>query len=381
MAWGREYDVIVVGAGFAGIMAAAVASGYGARTALVSLGPGSFALGSACLSFGELLSTGEKGVRAKWAEKGILEKALHAFKEISAAAGYDYKGAIDNAICLLTATGNFQEVHLAPISLASISKGKGNRRGLVVGIRQLADFDANFIAEALANEAKCRGLSAEYYACVVELPQVPREKLMGALEISRYIGDRGFRDRFISMLRNIKGDAEEIILPGVLGLDWGTREFKELEEEVGCTVGEIPTLPPSVPGVRVFRCLINYLKRKGVHLYMGFPAQDLVLEKNRCVGITVRVPGKKLFIKGQVTILATGKSGLAESDTLLGIPLDKSKRVYANEDLQLLSIEGNLVSRNILVAGSLLGDEGEKSGNAGALLTGYYAGSLAAGGM
>lgn len=381
MAWGREYDVIVVGAGFTGIVAAAVASEHGARTALVSLGPGTFALGSASLSFGEILCAGEEGFKAKWAEKGIWEKASRAFKEISAAAGYDYEGAINNARWLLTATGNLQEVHLAPISLASISTGTRNKRALVVGIRQLADFEANFIADALCNEAKRRGLPTEYYSCVVDLPQVSRERLVGALEISRYMGDRVFRDKFISTLRDIKGDADEVILPGVLGLDWGTREFKELEEEVGCTVSEIPTLPPSVPGVRVFRCLINYLKREGVHLYIGFPAQDLVLEKNCCVGITVKVPGKKLFIKGKVTILATGKSSLAESDTLLGIPLDKTKRVYANEDLQLLSVEGNLVARNLLVAGSLLGDEWEKSGNAVALLMGYYAGSLAAGGM
>ena len=45
--------------------------------------------------------------------------------------------------------------------------------------------------------------------------------------------------------------------------------WRELEARLGHPVFEVPTLPPSVPGIRVFETMTSALRRQGTRLVIG----------------------------------------------------------------------------------------------------------------
>ena len=56
-------------------------------------------------------------------------------------------------------------------------------------------------------------------------------------------------------------------MPAVLGLDDYPGAWRHLQDLIGVPVFEIPTLPPSVPGMRLYNIFKNALGHAGVQLF------------------------------------------------------------------------------------------------------------------
>jgi glycine/D-amino acid oxidase-like deaminating enzyme len=104
----NRYDVVVVGAGLAGLTAAAAAVQQNLKAALVATGPGSFVLGPGWLTTADI-------ARAGSAQE--LKEAIAFFCEKSLFAGCSLEGDLSTARPLPTLLGDFQRVALAPSSL------------------------------------------------------------------------------------------------------------------------------------------------------------------------------------------------------------------------------------------------------------------------
>ncbi|OGP56633.1 MAG: hypothetical protein A2162_10625 [Deltaproteobacteria bacterium RBG_13_52_11b] len=76
---------------------------------------------------------------------------------------------------------------------------------------------------------------------------------------------------------------------------------------MGVEVFEIPTLPPSIPGRRIFNRFRAWLIRKGVTFLMGQPVSKVSLKGTRCDGVYVLNPPVSAFYSGDRFILATGR--------------------------------------------------------------------------
>jgi hypothetical protein len=81
---------------------------------------------------------------------------------------------------------------------------------------------------------------------------------------------------------------------------------RELAEQIGRPVFEIPTLPPSVPGTRLLNVLKGWLLRQGARVQIGHAVMRPVVEGKRVVGVAVASVGRETVFHADAVILATG---------------------------------------------------------------------------
>jgi hypothetical protein len=151
-----------------------------------------------------------------------------------------------------------------------------------------------------------------------------------------------------------------MILPGILGVKTKDADMVCFEEEIGCAVCEIATLPPSVPGLRLLQCLERRLSELGVGISTGFPVQQLCMEGDRCVGVELETPGRPRRLHADEVILACGRF----SSLLQSTPM------------QFTGCRPSL-GTNLFACGSLLGQGEPRHRHAISILTGYQAGLMA----
>jgi glycerol-3-phosphate dehydrogenase subunit B len=77
------------------------------------------------------------------------------------------------------------------------------------------------------------------------------------------------RTRLGHALKGLVKSGERIGLPAILGMNAHHAVITDLERLSGVPVFEIPTLPPSVPGVRLYKALRDKLLAMGVRIEAG----------------------------------------------------------------------------------------------------------------
>ncbi len=345
-------EVLVIGEGLSGIMAAATAASEGSRVTLVSKGPGNFVLGSGCID----LNGSDR------AKLGLIddraEAAVSFFLDLTAAADCAYSGGALDRHSVPTIMGTFQQVSLAPRGLWQADP-QSFGRVLVAGIANLPSFDAKFLAERLSSHAQKMGLNTSYRSEVIALPHNPKHALT-PIEVAGHIDrDNDYRTALAQALRPAIRDAELVILPGILGVKSNDTDLVCFEEDIGCAVCELATLPPSVIGLRLLNRLERRLVQLGVDISTGFPVRKLCTEGTHCVAVELDTPGRSRELRADIVILACGRfSDLLEPTmaefTGYGSHLD-----------------------NVFACGSLLGQLEPRHRNAISILTGHQAGMLA----
>ena len=345
-------EVLVIGEGLSGIVAAATAATEGSRVTLVSKGPGNFVLGSGCIDLDG----------PDPAKLGLIddraETAVSFFLGLTSAADCAYSGGTFDRHLVPTIMGTFQAVSLAPRCLWQADP-KSFGRVLVAGLANMPSFDAKFVAERLSSHAKAMGLVTSYRNEVVTLPHNPRHALT-PIEVASHIDrDNDYRNALAQALRPAIRDAELLILPGILGVKSNDTDVVCFEEDIGCPVCELATLPPSVPGLRLLQRLERRLTQLGVDISTGFPVRKLCTEGKHCVAVELDTPGRPRELRADTVILACGRFSKLLEPTMAeftgyGSHLD-----------------------NVFACGSLLGRFEPRHRNAVSILTGHQAGMLA----
>ncbi|MDR3726829.1 MAG: FAD-binding protein [Terracidiphilus sp.] len=355
----NRFDVVVVGAGLSGLTAAAAAAHQNLKVALVATGPGSFVLGPGWLKAEDV---------ARVSSEPELREAIAFFCERSQFAGCSFAGDIAAARFLPTVLGDFQRVAFAPFSMWNSAPSEGSSTA-IVGIRGLSSFDENFMADRLNEHARAMGSSCTYAGRQISLSRnlgIPVTTLRIAAYFDR---DPAFRTELIDALRSAASGFTRILVPGMLGTQSSDQQLAQFEQDLGCSLCEMPTLPPSVPGLRVFHRLESQLRKNGVELYRGFPVQKVELLDDSCVQLQVDTPGHPMILRGESVVLATGQY----SANLLG-----NACAGYDEQMRPITSTGSVMAPNLFVAGSLLHSGAKDGGDAMEILTGYRAGNLAA---
>jgi glycerol-3-phosphate dehydrogenase subunit B len=354
----NRYDVVVVGAGLSGLVAAGVAAHRKLKVALVSIGPGSFVTRFGWLKTQDVLQA---------FAAAELKEAISFFCELARLAGCPYAGDVSASRFLPSVLGEFHSVALAPLTLWNAEPHDGAST-VIAGVRGLSGFDENFMAERLTEQARLISSGCTYSARQISFSRdmgVPVTTLRIAQCFDR---DSDFRAELIEALRTAASGFARILVPGILGMSSSAETIAEFERELGCSVGEIPTLPPSIPGLRIYHRMESYLRGIGVELYRGFPIEEVEIHDGLCAGLRVASPGRPMILHCQSTVLATGR----HSTSLLGGD-------YASCDQQMrpLTSKGSVMARNLFVAGSLSHTDTGHYNDVMHILTGYRAGNLA----
>lgn len=375
---GHAPRVVVIGAGLAGLTAALAAQAHGAVVELAAIGQGGLSLWPGWIETGDVA--------------GLAQRPHHPY----ALAGE----ALPAGLALLDALVGLQPAGRAltllgrarPVGFAaggSLGELRPGDRALVVGFSGWRDFYPRLLADAL----RADGIDARPVS--LPMPDLGGNFDEWPLDFANELDSEAGFIRLRTLLREHIGDATHVLLPAVLGFEPATRA--RLAESLRCTLIEVPTLPPSVPGTRLFRRLRSAFLARGGRLTIGAKVSGYVRQGERITGVQAEtaVHGRGRVLPADSVILATGGlyGGGWESDytgrmweTSAGLPLadvpgilswferpllaGEGQPVYAarlptDDALRPLNADGLLFADNLFAAGHTLGGFSPVSDNCG----------------
>jgi glycerol-3-phosphate dehydrogenase subunit B len=401
-------DVIVAGAGVAGLVAAVRAAQGGAKVLVLAKGAGATHLSPVTL---DVLGYAPERVESPlaalpgfvaehpehpYAKTGVdaIGDAIAWFRDTLGEA-YRYDGGLERNLMLPSAAGAVRPSALVPATMAGGDLHDGAPI-CVVGLRPMKDFHAALLADNLARQ----GHAARAVMLDLEVDRVD----VNALGIARMFDRPEARSLVAAQLAVRLKPGERVCFPAVLGLRDAMGVWRDLEHSLARPVFEVPTLPPSVPGLRVDALLVAALRRAGGRIIVG---SEVVGAEPVGDGVTVRAKAaaREVVHHADWLVLATG--GFAEGaielgwdwrarETLLGLPLahmpDPGEPrfvpdyfeaqpmarvgVAVDSGLRPVGPDGARVHERVLVAGASIGGAvpwKEHSGEGISVTTGFHA--------
>lgn len=411
-------DVLVIGAGYAGLVAAWRATTHGKRTKVITKGWGATHWHSGCIDVlgyypvdaAVALESPAEGLAAllddnpdhPYGVGGIeaIGDALGAFRDVCDEAGYPLHGSLQQNWLLPSAVGAFRPTCLAPETMIA---GDLRRRDpmLIVGFQHLNDFYPNLIADNLTNQdVLARGV-------MLDLPTLRQRRFTTTVLLSKMFDTPPFRTEVVRALKPKVGRTARVGFPAVLGFQRPMEVKRDLEQQLGCKVFEIPTLPSSVPGIRLHNVLKDAIQAAGGRVFDGMEALSANTEADRVTTVWTEAAVREQPHRADTFVLATGGilgGGIFANhdgsvrEVIFDLPVNAPPErddwfrrdfldpnghpvqragLVVNESFQPIDTEGNVVYENLYAAGTTLAHAEtlrERSFEGVALTTGYCVG-------
>lgn len=112
--------------------------------------------------------------------------------------------------------------------------------------------------------------------------------------------------RLVAALKLVVKNGERVGLPAILGLHEHHTVMATLARELAAPIFEIPTLPPSVPGIRLTNALRRHLATQGVRVEVGMEVIGSHLEEGRVAWVETATSARPLKHRATTFLLATG---------------------------------------------------------------------------
>ncbi len=417
----QRYDAVVIGAGTAGLVAGTRLAQAGARVCVVAKG-----VGSTHLAPGTIDALGYTPERVDNPGLAIAELARtrpdHPYARLGVdlvseavdwliatagdggssapgnapASGYRYVGSLERNFLLPTALGALKPSAVIPESFLA-GDSRQLERLAVVGLPVLRDFHPSLCAANL----RAAGIDARAVTLDVTVDRADAS----TLGLARRFDEPAWRASFAARLAPVVRAADQVALPAMLGLKDPHAVLTDLEQRLGRRVFEIPTLPPSVPGMRLFEVLSNALRGAGGRIAFGAGVVGYKRDGDRVVSVDTQSAGSPTTYEADAFVLASGgfHSGAITLDShwhaqetvldlpLQGVPCDEQARfsdAYFDEQPMArvgVAVDGELRppgTDNVVVAGAALPGAvpwREASGEGIAVSSGYRAAQVLSG--
>jgi glycerol-3-phosphate dehydrogenase subunit B len=397
-------DVVVVGAGLAGLSAGIALADAGARVELVARGhaathwtPGGFDCaapsGAATPAAGIDQLAGQVG--HPYAILGGDVRAGLAFvREVISAEGLVHRGELDDPLrAVPTAIGGTRRVGVVPVGQGNaLAPWSPEERLVVCGIAGYKDFWPAPIAASLARpgvwvEAGDGGRPSRVEAISVELPGQAGRRNVNALELGRAFDDPAWRraafERIARAVEAAGRGPGRIAFPAVLGTRNHAAVFEDAARILPLPLFEVALVTPSLPGIRLYHALRNAFRRRGGRISIGEPVIGIETSGRRATTVVLSAAVRERRIAAGHVILATGgiagggligraDGRLAEplldlaveappveswlaNDAFApdGHPLERAG-IRTDADLHPVDASGAVTFDNVLIVGSLL---------------------------
>jgi glycerol-3-phosphate dehydrogenase subunit B len=308
-------DALVIGAGTAGLTAATRLALGGLRVVVVATGEGCLPLASGTVDvlgyapdpvkspLGALPSFLDANPEHPYRIIGAagLEQCVAWFLQVAAPLGYE--GELTRNRWVPTVLGGLRPTALVPRSMAAADLGGGGEV-LVAGIRGFRDFHPALVAENLCQVAAAPARAIRARATELDWPGSAGDLV--PFRLARRLEDVEIRRSLAAQLRPKIGSAAAVGMPAVLGREKVAEVQADLERQLGVPVFEIPGLPPSLPGLRLFDCLRRALRGAGGRLLVGSSAVSAAREHDAVTSVTVTQAGRTVEVSASFYVLATG---------------------------------------------------------------------------
>ena len=424
-------DVVVVGGGLAGMTAALAAAREGADVRVVTKAESTLRQASGLVDvLGYLPDEGGPVVDPfdavarlppdhPYRRVGVdgIRAGLALFDAVADYAG----GHTDRNALVPTVGGSVKPTARYPASVAA-GLASDERDALLVGFETVVDFDAPLSADRLA----AAGVPFDVSGVTVGFPgdfraDAPVTRLARALdENERVERERVKRDAPAGVGESLPvrralaqrvepylDGAERVGFPAILGVDAADEVRTGIEAELGVDVFEVPTGPPSIPGMRLESRFEAALDDAGVAVTAGNPVVDFEQDVGDVTAVVVERNGARIPHAADQFVLATGglvgkgidsdRDGVREPvfDCNVAAPDDRYDwfdddafgdhafarfGVATDDELRPLDAGGDPEFDNLRAAGAVLGGydlAAENSGSGVSLATGVVAGRRA----
>ncbi len=362
---GDEIDVLVVGGGAAGVVAAAKIAAMGLRVAISYKSDGVSAYSSGSVDIADGLAGEIPGVSSDpFARGDLIVDAVAQLAQLSpshpyarvSGEGLDKLGA---AIAL------FQELSKS-VSMTSRHDGKNHilltqagtvkRSALVLGTSCFDLADIPFGASVgIVGVGGFTGFDAQSAANMLQwIVSLSASKQFNVVPIRiNFVADHGqfFRTGFSlaetlddednqklfchkvqEAIQGMEHPPSHLFFPPVLGRRCTEKLLKDLQVATGCTTSEMLATLHSVPGLRLADALHDYLARNCVEVILGV-AQAVTTNAQGIDSVIIDTEGTQKIIRPKAVVLATGRflggglkiDGIAR-ETVMGLPIWSSLR-------------------------------------------------------
>ena len=421
---GKPTDVLVIGMGLSGLSAAWRASQRGKRVKVIAMGGGALFWHTGCIDVlgyqpgapDQRVDSPAKAIQAlattspqhPYTLFGIsqLETAIADFLELCTSHTLPYQGSLDRNWLLPSSVGAFRPTCLAPVSMTA---GDAHLQDpmLILGIKGFPDFYPHWIAANLS----AQGIPSQ--AAILELPSLASKTFITSRVLAEGFDQPQMVEEMIQVLQNMLRRqpglaAPRVGFPAVLGLKNHQRVMQRLQQALSVEIFEIPTLPPSIPGMRLHRMLVHAIQLKGGRVFDGMQVIAAELTDDRNVArVWSEAAARSKPHQAAEYILATGgllgggftasyQDGLQEQ--IFNLPVQAlqdrnewfqsqflseqphpiySSGVQVDQDLHPVNGESQKIIKNLRITGSNLSGGDfirQRSLDGVALLSGYLAG-------
>ena len=384
-------DLLVIGAGLAGLAAALRAAEAGLRVKVIAKGMGSLYWASGAIDLLGYVGVADRAVDNPWERMAELDaghpfrrlgearirQALTWFQQSAAAQELGYTAASDENVLTPSPAGAWRPSYLAPAGQRA-GAADDARPMVIVGFQGMRDFFPHLIA---------RNLSAQ--GQVVRAALLPWSVLSAQhdrnnAQLAELLDDARTQQRLIDALKPVVKPGERVGLPAILGRHAHPQALAALQAGLNTDVFEIPTLPPNVPGIRLATALRHALEARGVRVEIGMEAVGFHAEAGVIQYVETATSARPLKHRASAFLLATGGvlGGGFDSDhtgrfweTVFDLPLTvpQDRRAWfrpdfldaqgqpafrggvaVNDAWQPIDAAGRVVFANLWVAGGLL---------------------------
>ena len=404
----REFDLIVVGAGLAGMAVTAFAVERGLKTLQIGATPGEMHFASGLLDLLGIhplqqrnrLDNPWAGISAliqdspkhPYARVGLenIRYSWEVFVKILDRAGLRYCGWPEQNALLATCAGTSKITYKVPASMwPGVIGLKEKRPALIVDFEGMKDFSAVQMVKTLSPH--WTGLRAQR----LEFPYPLKVLDWQNIFMAEALGSPQVRSDLAATIKLLLEDAKLVGMPAILGVRKSGEIAADLEKQIGATVFEIPTMPPSVPGLRLKESMERELSRKGAALLRGSRALAINSSGRKCVSIVIGDRQSQETLKAKGVVIATGRflgGGLAASrsgirETIVNLPVHQPQTrrdwhrphffdprghpanragLEVDDLLRPLGSNGRCYHDNLFAAGSLLAHQDWKRTKCGA---------------
>jgi glycerol-3-phosphate dehydrogenase subunit B len=343
-------DVLIVGRGAAGALAALAARAAGASVQLVAAGGGATELASGAWDVGgsqRLGPTCEQPLSAHVASTPEGAASLVALAWCGEPLGLAHRPEGPMPL-LATEAGRLRRAAAHDPALLDLSR----LPRATVAVASLAghpSFDAGWIARRLDAQALAHGQDRRFAAVEIDFVRRGRDRWLHPGELAALLDeDRSARAALArAIVRGLGGlSFDAVLVPPMLGLEAPLRA--ELEDAAGLPVGEVVSGPGAVAGLRLVRRLARHLVKAGVAVHA---ARVETVER---AGGTVRVRTDAGELRAERLVLATGGllggGAAAGGGRLLGL-----ERVEVDERGRVRGLSGPLGEARIHACGEVVG--------------------------
>jgi glycerol-3-phosphate dehydrogenase subunit B len=300
------HDCIIIGAGLAGLTCGIRCASAGLKTLIISSGASTLHFSSGSIDLygkdpmGRVIDDPYAGIKkmtmkntghpySKIGIKTIIDSIDFMQKELATQGLIMNRAGTRNHLHI-TSLGTFKTSYLSQASAFNDRIPELINSGRAISIIGFAGF-RDFYPEMTASMFKRleifknRRVTSARIEIKGYLSEKNREFGIRSIDLARLFDTDRFLPRLADDIRKASAGSALALLPAFLGISSFAHVHKKLEDAAGVALCEMPTLPPSIPGMRLDMALKNRFISLGGELSPGDRVASGIISSDRLIEI------------------------------------------------------------------------------------------------